>query len=90
MKTVLIGLGGPVTGQKIEVGEDEIESIHDPTVRLELESGVDNENGDEQVDGVVAVVEIGDRQAGQNEVHTFEVDVRFDEKHLVDQTDRVG
>ena len=51
---------------------------------------MDDENGEEQVSGVVAIVEIGEKEAEKNEVQTFDADARFDEKNLVDETNRVG
>ena len=90
MKAVGAGLGGKVAGQKIDIGEDEIERVHQTAAGLQPQGDVDDEDGEDQVDGVFAIVKVGDRQAGQNEIKTFEVDVGFDEKYLVNQTDRVG
>ena len=90
VKAIATGLGRKVAGQKIGHCEQHNEAIHNDATGVQFEGAVDDENGEEQVSGVVAIVEIGEKEAEKNEVQTFDADARFDEKNLVDETNRVG
>lgn len=84
------GLGGKVAGKEVRHGEHHDEAVPKDAAREQMEGAKHDPDGEQQMNGVEAIVEIGEQEAGEYEEDALFADAQFDEKNLVEETNQVG